>query len=198
MPGAGGADEDSIAATEESEGSLAAVAQLLHGRHHAAQLPARAEGAVRDRHPALRAQTAPAAQDRDGILEEIQADSAGGFLLDVSDGVSRGHGCLQAVLGEARSERAGPGYCWKRRAEPPEPRQPQRVRHSQRPGQETAPGKPPAGIHGQEGAQAAAAGALERRDIYKANSFPSGCTRGSKVRPEGGSRRQGVKQECGK
>lgn len=116
MLDAGDADGgDSMAVTEGSEGWLVRVAQLLRGRHRHGhgRLRVGAEGAVRvGPTPALRARSAPpqaetarAAQDHDSILEKIQADSAGGFLLVVSDGVSRGHGCLQGALGEVRAER---------------------------------------------------------------------------------------------
>lgn len=78
---------------------------------------------MREWHPALQArsaarrtprQAAPAeivaaAQDRDRILEEIQADSARGFPLEVSDGVPGGHGCLQEAVEERARKEAWPG-----------------------------------------------------------------------------------------
>lgn len=58
------------------------------------------------------AEMLPAAQDHHRILQEIQADTAGGFLSEICDDVSRGHGCSQHALMECAAKGIWPGYSW--------------------------------------------------------------------------------------
>lgn len=214
MLDAGGADEDSIAVKMKMKtkrgvaGACGTAPARPPPRWPAAgwggsRRAGTAHGTARSaRRAPPQAEVGPAAQDHDRILEEIQADSAGGFLLEVSDGVSRGHGCLQDALREVHTER-GPARVFLEVAAGrdagvgirnlPSKGSPERVRHSHRPSHERAPRDNASGGLRTEGN--AGSGSWGFGVVYKANSYPSVCTGGSQVRPEGGSRRQGLKQE---
>jgi len=126
--GAGSAEKDPIPATKKGERSAVPPAklcrrrhrQLPDGHHHVGQLPVGPKAVAGEGQATLRAATGPggsrratveaaaakivaASQEHDGIAEEIQADGAGGFLLEVFHGVFRSHGGGQGV---------GEGFCF--------------------------------------------------------------------------------------
>ncbi|KAL2294421.1 hypothetical protein Nmel_008152, partial [Mimus melanotis] len=106
----------SIAVTEEGQGCLVPVAQLLHGRTtsatcRAGTAPGTAGTERRAPPRAAPAEILAAAQDRDRILGEIRAHSAGGFFRNASDGAFRSPVVVYRGTGETPAG-ARRGYSW--------------------------------------------------------------------------------------